>query len=124
MALIPDSGSSPATQRIISYTALELRLTDRVITHSALIFGASVTDWPVRQPSDLNDSTLAPLRALGVDLVLLATGERQQFPAIDFLNATRRAGLALEVMDTGAACRTYNVLISEDRAVALAVIFP
>ncbi len=124
MALISDSGSSSATQRIISYTALELRLPDRVITRSALICGHDVTEWPVQQPSDLNHNTLAPLLALGVDVVLLATGERQQFPAIDILNTARRAGLALEVMDTGAACRTYNVLISEDRAVALAVIFP
>jgi uncharacterized protein len=55
--------------------------------------------------------------ALGPEIVLLGTGARQIFPAASFGAQFLRAGIGFEVMDTGAACRTFNVLVGEQRQV-------
>jgi uncharacterized protein len=122
MPLLPDPAENPTSRRVVGYTPTEVRLDDRVLTRSSLVFGRTIQHWPVKQVEDLDRDTLAPLLALGAEVVLLATGPRQQFPSIGILRAAREAGVALEVMDIGAACRTYNVLVAEDRAVALALI--
>jgi uncharacterized protein len=120
LAREPRSGANA----VVSYTAGEVRLAGRVIARSAVITAGAVHDWPVRSVAELDAAHLAPLLALGVDVVLLATGPRQQFQATAVLARAAAAGVGLEVMDLGAACRTYNVLLAEDRPVALALIFP
>lgn len=67
---------------------------------------------------------IAPLTALGpdVDLLILGTGAEIARPPQAFAEAIERAGLALELMGSPAACRTYNVLLAENRRVALAVL--
>ena len=66
----------------------------------------------------------APWRqaALPIDVLLLGTGDALRFPAPACLLSLTRAGIGIEVMDTPAACRTYNFLLSEDRRVAAAVL--
>ena len=54
--------------------------------------------------------------------MLLGTGSRQRFPSSDLFGIVTGAGIGLEVMDTAAACRTYNILVSEGRMVAAALI--
>lgn len=54
--------------------------------------------------------------------LLLGTGPAQVFPSLDIRNAFAAAGLGLEPMNTGAACRTYNILLAEHRQVAAALI--
>jgi uncharacterized protein len=54
--------------------------------------------------------------------VVLGTGTRQRFPDTKLLGAVLARGIGCEVMDTGAACRTYNVLVSEDRPVVAALL--
>ena len=54
--------------------------------------------------------------------MLLGTGRQQQFPSIELRRSLVQAQLNLEVMDTAAACRTYNLLVAEGRDVAAAVI--
>ena len=61
------------------------------------------------------------LCAQGAEIVLLGTGERLRFPHPSLTRPLIESGIGLEVMDTGAACRTYNLLASEGRKV-LAVI--
>lgn len=117
--------SSDATpNRIVGYSDGEIRLADRRLTRSAIITAERVDDWPVDSVADLDADRVAPLLGLGVDVVLLATGRRQEFPAPAVLARVSEARIGLEVMDLGAACRTYNVLLAEDRAVALAAILP
>jgi uncharacterized protein len=57
------------------------------------------------------------------ELVLLGTGDRQRFPSVQIRGAFVRAGIALETMDMGAACRTFNVLVQEERRVCAALLF-
>ena len=60
---------------------------------------------------------MTPVRALEPELILVGTGARQIFPAPAFAAQFLRAGIGVEIMDTGAACRTYNVLVAEQRRV-------
>ena len=65
---------------------------------------------------------LAILIETGPELILLGTGNRQLLPNRDLMFAMARRGIGLEVMDTPAAARTFNVLVGEGRSVA-AVLF-
>jgi uncharacterized protein len=79
-------------------------------------------DWGPDNAAALTEAHLASLAGLAGHIVLLGTGARQRFPAAPLLRPLVAAGIAIEVMDTGAACRTYNVLVAEGRAVAAALI--
>ncbi len=81
-----------------------------------------VHDWPPHGVADLGVEMLAPIFALAPEVVVLSTGATQIFPraALRAEFATRRIGL--EVMEVGAACRTYNVLVSEERKVVAAIL--
>lgn len=78
--------------------------------------------WGPQRFEDLAAHHLAPLADLGDAVVLLGTGSRQRFPAPALLRPLIEAGIGLEVMDTAAACRTYNLLVAEARRVAAALI--
>ncbi len=94
---------------------------------SVLVFAERVVPWPVAVLDEATPDTLAAIEATEppVELLLLGTGGPAQptRPAPEALRSwLREIGVALEVMDTGAACRTYNVLMAEDRRVAAALI--
>ena len=55
--------------------------------------------------------------------MLLGTGARQRFPHPRLTAELAQAGIGLEVMDLQAACRTYNILVAEERKVAAALLF-
>jgi uncharacterized protein len=80
--------------------------------------------WPVASMADLTRDSLAPVLQLGkpAGFLLLGTGATQIFPDPALRQAFTEAGIALEAMDTGAACRTYNVLFGEERVFAAALI--
>ncbi len=82
-----------------------------------------ILDWAARDVATLTAAQLAPLFALQPELVLLGTGPKQIFPASAVRQAFAARNVGLEVMDLGAACRTYNILVQEERRVA-AVLFP
>ena len=65
---------------------------------------------------------LEPLLGLAPEVVLLGTGARQHFPDAQVLRILHQQRIGVEVMDTSAACRTYNVLVTEGRSVAAALI--
>jgi uncharacterized protein len=70
---------------------------------------------------ELGAEHLDRVLALGPEIVLLGTGARQRFVDVALVARLAAAGVALEMMDTGAACRLFNILSSEDRAVAAAL---
>ncbi|HEY6895778.1 MAG TPA: Mth938-like domain-containing protein [Rhodocyclaceae bacterium] len=79
-------------------------------------------NWPVKSVDDLTAELLAPLAALKSDVILLGTGMRQRFPSPAVLRPLIEARIGVEVMDTAAACRTYNILLAEGRAPLAALI--
>lgn len=79
-------------------------------------------DW---QPKDIEELTvehLEPIVALRPELVILGTGATLRFPAPHVRGYFLQHGIGIEFMDTPAACRTYNILMSEGRSVACALI--
>jgi uncharacterized protein len=91
---------------------------------SLVILPGGVFAWDVSAFDDLTAESLAPLvsAAAGLPFILLGTGATQLFPAPGIREAFAAPGIGLEVMDTGAACRTYNVLLGEGRIFAAALI--
>ncbi|WP_298170896.1 MTH938/NDUFAF3 family protein [Acidithiobacillus sp.] len=79
--------------------------------------------WGPEHANALQLSHFAEVLARKPDIVLLGTGKRQYFP-LELMRALRIADLAVEVMDTSAACRTYNILLAEDRVVIAALLPP
>ncbi|ROR32106.1 Mth938-like domain-containing protein [Inmirania thermothiophila] len=78
---------------------------------------AILEDRLPRRPEELAPAHLEAVTALGPEVVLVGTGARLRFPAPEVTAPLLARGIGVEVMDTGAACRTYNVLASEGRRV-------
>jgi uncharacterized protein len=107
------------------YGADFITLGEEDIRASCIVSATTLTrDWPPRSIEDLGVEHLASLFELAPEVVVLATGPRQKFPraALRAEFATRRIGL--EVMEIGAACRTYNVMVGEERKVLAAILLP
>jgi uncharacterized protein len=81
-------------------------------------------DWAVAHFDALDETHFAYLAALKPDVLLLGTGAKQRFPHPALFRALTAAGIGLECMDTAAACRTYNILVAEDRKVIAAILLP
>lgn len=79
--------------------------------------------WSTATVETLTEADMQKLLGLGVEIVLLGTGNRLHFPAGALMRPFAPAGIGLEVMDLQAACRTYNILASEGRRVAAALLF-
>jgi uncharacterized protein len=80
------------------------------------------TSWGPESGTALDDRHFVRLAGFTGHVLLLGTGLRQRFPPPALTRPLIDAGLAPEVMDTGAACRTYNILVAEGRAVVAALI--
>lgn len=91
---------------------------------SLLILPDRVYPWPVREAGGISRETLQPVLAHQPksDFLILGTGRAQFFPDKDLRGAFAEAGIGLEAMDTGAAARTYNVLLAEERIFAAALV--
>ena len=93
-------------------------------TESSLIVTPDrVLAWQASSFDALTAADVEPLAALGAEIVLLGTGPRQRFPHPRLTAPLAKAGIGIEVMDLQAACRTYNILIAEERKVAAALLF-
>ena len=94
-----------------SYNSSLIVLPDRIIP-----------DWPPQHYQELARAHLEILAGLDSEVILLGTGRRLRFPRAELLAPLAAAGIGWEIMDTGAACRTYNILMGEGRKVAAALL--
>lgn len=83
---------------------------------------ALVTDWPPAALADLRAEHMEPLLGRELEVVLVGTGPTLRFPGPEILRPLMQARLGFEIMDTQAACRTYNILVDEGRHVAAALL--
>jgi uncharacterized protein len=81
-----------------------------------------IETWRPRSFDELMPEDFAELAALPVEIVLIGTGEKLRFPHPRITEALTRRRIGLESMSTAAACRTYNILMGEGRAVAAALL--
>jgi uncharacterized protein len=91
---------------------------------SVLVLPDRTLPWAVRELAALTIESLAPITATAdrVDILVLGSGSAFGRPGADVRAALRAHGIVTEAMDTRAACRTFNVLLAEDRRVAAALI--
>jgi uncharacterized protein len=90
---------------------------------SVIVTAEQVLPWNVASFDALSAADFQELGKLGVEIVLLGTGARQRFPHPRLTASLAAARIGVEVMDLKAACRTYNILVAEERKVALALLF-
>jgi uncharacterized protein len=115
----PDSGNL-----IRRYGADFILVGEREIRESCIVGPAVLAPWAPHSVEELEPAHLATLFELVPEVVVLSTGITQKFPRASLRAefATRRIGL--EVMEIGAASRTYNVLVAEERKVLAAILMP
>ncbi|MFL6656369.1 MAG: Mth938-like domain-containing protein [Sulfurifustis sp.] len=115
---------SGAGRNIIrSYTAGRITVNQEVFTGSLIVTPDRIIgDWRPRAFADLTAADFDTISRLNPEVVLLGTGARLQFPAPALTRVMVVANIGFEVMDTGAACRTYNVLMAEGRTVVAALL--
>src|SRR5215211_3185953 len=113
----------PAGRQVIErYAASGFRVSGAVYLGPVLVFPDRTEAWA--EPAFTAEG-LAPVLAYdGVELLLLGCGRRIAPVGAELRTALKAGGIAVEPMDTGAACRTYNMLAAEDRRVAAALLPP
>ena len=108
---------------IQSWSPGELRVNDTLITNNCLIHGKQVfKHWQPARLSEMTRDDFAAAFELKPEIILLGTGATQLFPSIELITLIMQQGIAFEVMDTAAACRTFNVLNGESRSVVAALL--
>ena len=125
----PDDKTLPApdpaqVQLIRSYGPGRFLISDREWRQPVLVTPSATTPWNVTRAEEVTLQSLEALKAAPIptELLVLGCGARAIFVPPDLRAALKEAGLALEVVDTGSACRIYNVLLAESRRVAAALI--
>src|SRR5579862_5648472 len=114
--------SSSQINLIRSYSSQEIRIGGHRLHASCIVAAdALITDWGPASFAELTPAHLEAILALKPELVLLGTGPTQRFPPAAIRAAFTSGGVGLEVMDLGAACRTFNILVQEERRVAAAL---
>ncbi|WP_417516882.1 Mth938-like domain-containing protein [Minwuia sp.] len=122
MDLMPDI---PAGRQVLeAYGDGGFRVTGQRYDGSIIVTPDATVGWDVAEISALESGSLAPIieRADAIEVLLLGCGSSMAFVKPDLRAALKEHGISVDPMDTGAACRTYNVLMAEDRKVAAALI--
>lgn len=115
-----DTGT--ASHLIKAYGAGSIQVNETVYSHDLIVMPESIEpEWVSAPVAELTPEHFAVVREYAPEILLLGTGRGQIFPPPRLMAELGRQGMGLEVMDTAAACRTYNVLMSEDRRVAAAL---
>jgi uncharacterized protein len=92
--------------------------------HTSIIISANelIDAWPPQQINELKSEHLITIASSKPTILLIGTGAKLQFPAIETYGELINLGIGVEIMDTAAACRTFNALTSEQRNVIAALI--
>ena len=117
--ILDNGGGGYAIQR---YDVGEIVIDERTYRESLILLpNQLIADWAPESVGDLSTEHFQQLAELAPEIVLLGTGREQHFPLPALSQPLMRQRIGLEVMDTAAACRTYNILMSEGRRVAAAL---
>lgn len=110
------------TNKVDSYNIGQITVAGNIYKSSLLISNnILVPDWPLQSFSELGTVHFEQIIALGPEIVLLGTGKKLIFPSDSVMTPLIEQNIGFEVMDTGAACRSYNFLINEGRLVVAAL---
>jgi uncharacterized protein len=111
--------ASSRVNLIRGYSAREIRIGEHRLHASCIVTANTlISDWEPASFAALAPAHLEAILALQPEVVLLGTGPTQRFPPAALRAVLTARGVGLEVMDLGAACRTFNILVQEERQVA------
>jgi uncharacterized protein len=103
---------------IRGYGRGEIRINEQRYQQTLIVSASTIQPEPaLTDVGGLTNEHATYILSLKPEVLLLGTGERQVFPNAAFGARFLQAGVGFEVMDTGAACRTFNVLVGEHRQV-------
>jgi uncharacterized protein len=124
LAAPPGGGFHPGTAPIEAYGRGGFRFAGMSHRGSLLCLPSGIAAWPVTQPAEITEATLAPLfaEAEAVDLFLIGGGTDLWVPPEHLRWRFRDHRIVVEPMSTGAAVRTYNIVLGEGRRVAAGLI--
>jgi uncharacterized protein len=89
---------------------------------NVLVSPDAVAEWPVRDFETLAPDDFGFIRDARPEILILGTGPTQRFPPPELARVLAASGAGVEIMDTKAACRTYNILVAEGRKVMAAIL--
>ena len=90
---------------------------------SVIVMPEALVPWQAAGFAELREDDFSPILSMQPEVVLLGTGGRFRFPHPALTRKLAEARIGVEVMDLQAACRTYNILMAEERKVAAALLF-
>ena len=100
----------------------EIEINHQVFTQSIIVTPDQIlTDWPPRSATELTTNNIKQLIALKPDVLLIGTGLSLEFPIFSLLSEIMKHHVGYEIMTTSAACRTFNLLLTEQRRVIAAL---
>ena len=112
-----------ADNHIKHYENGQITIKETTYTKNLIVSPQVLIDsWPVNCFSDINSAHLDALFKQKPELVILGTGQQQEFPSPVILQYFAERQVGVEVMTTGAACRTFNILLAEGRQVVAGLI--
>jgi uncharacterized protein len=109
-------------QVIESYGAGSFRVSGVMHEGAVLVLPLATHTWAAHSMAEISLTNLAPIIEAGIEILLLGCGAKMVLLDSALRQALRAHGVVADVMDTGAACRTYNILLAEDRRVAAALL--
>ncbi|MGD8630664.1 MAG: Mth938-like domain-containing protein [Gammaproteobacteria bacterium] len=116
------SQDTAAPHTIHAYRDGEIVINDKTIRHSVILTPDTIQSWAPRSMEELEPSHFAAFEAWHPEVVLVGTGSRLQFPPAHYSVDLLALGIGVEIMANDAACRTFNILLAEDRQVLLALL--
>jgi uncharacterized protein len=119
------SRDSSAANFIRAWEPGRVRIADRWITGNVLVGNDAVLEsWTTTAANRLTIAELEPALALQPTIIVLGTGTERLLPDVELMAAVAARSVGLEIMNTPAACRTFNVLLQEQRRVVAALFNP
>lgn len=108
---------------IRSYTEQEITVGEIVYRQSIIVGRDVISEWPVRSVQELNEKNLERILILEPEVIIVGYQQSGLFIPASILQYLSQQRIGIECMSIGAACRTFNVLLSEQRKVVAAIIF-
>jgi len=108
---------------IQAYSDAEIKINQNVYQHSLIVNAQQIIEnWPVSHLQQLNEDTILPFLQNNPRIIIIGQPQNGVLPSYSLIEFLSQRGIGIECMSIGAACRTYNVLLSERREVVLGII--
>ena len=116
------SQDSFASNSIRAYSDGEISVNEKIINRSVIITAEVIQLWEPAHIDELTAEHCEIIAGFNPEVVIIGTGKRLQFPAPAVIAGLQTQGIGVEIMAHGAACRTFNILLGEDRRVVAALL--